>query len=113
MGVLWKKCRLLEPELGDESVNYTSTRGNGQICSGAEAIRSGIASDGGLFVPCALPQYEYSSRNRGYASQAAEVLGLLLPDYTAVELNKCTSEAYSASNFSTDAVVPLVSVGKH
>ena len=112
MGVLWKKCRLLEPELGDESVNYTSTRGNGQICSGAEAIRSGIASDGGLFVPCALPQYEYSPRNRGYASQAAEVLGLLLPDYTAVELNKCTSEAYSASNFSADAIVPLVSVGK-
>ena len=112
MGVLWKKCRLLEPDLGDESVNYTSTRGNGQVCSGAEAIRNGIASDGGLFVPCDLPQYKTDAKQQGYATQAASVLGLLLPDYTADELKKCTSEAYSANNFSTDTVVPLVAVGE-
>ena len=93
-------------------MKYTSTRGTGQTCSGAEAIRSGIAGDGGLFVPEELPGMAGWMREgqRDYVNLAAEVLGRLLPDYNAKELLQCASAAY-ADNFDTPEIAPLVSVG--
>jgi threonine synthase len=64
-------------------VKYTSTRGHAQLCSAAEAIRTGIAADGGLFVPIALPGLDLSSlcAKQGYVEIATAVLGALLTDY--------------------------------
>ena len=92
-------------------MKYTSTRGTGQTCSGAEAIRSGIAGDGGLFVPVDLPNMDgwMLKGPLNYANLATEVLGRLLPDYTAQELLQCASAAYT-DNFDNSDIVPLVSV---
>ena len=46
-----------------------------------------------------------------YPELAASVLGLLLPDYTAGELARCSAEAYNSAAFSSAAVAPLVKVG--
>ena len=93
-------------------MKYTSTRGTGQTCSGAEAIRSGIAADGGLFVPVTLPHMGVLPAKDldSYVTLAADILGRLLPDYTATELTQCAAAAYTG-NFDSGAIVPLVSVG--
>ena len=93
-------------------MQYTSTRGNRQLCSGAEAIRSGIAADGGLFVPLKMPTVNVSWVNKPptYDKLAAEILGKLLPDYTQEELSRCSAAAY-ADNFDSPEVAPLVRVG--
>lgn len=92
-------------------MKYTSTRGGGS-CFAAEAIRDGMAADGGLFVPQALPEVPLESLSGiGYAELAARLLAQLLPDYTAAELIKCATEAYADGNFDHDSVAPLVTVG--
>lgn len=93
-------------------MKYTSTRGTGQRCSGAEAIRSGIAVDGGLFVPLTLPVIDVQTEKKtlSYVKLAADVLGRLLPDYTETELEQCAMAAY-ADNFDVTDIVPLVGVG--
>ena len=39
-------------------VLYRSTRGNEESVSASKAILEGLASDGGLFVPQALPSFD-------------------------------------------------------
>ena len=93
-------------------MKYTSTRGHDQLCSAAEAIRSGIAADGGLFVPVSLPGLDLSSlcANPTYVEMATAVLGALLTDYSGEELRQCAVAAY-ANHFDNAAVAPLVRVG--
>ncbi len=93
-------------------MNYVSTRGNGQACTGAEAIRSGLAPDGGLFVPVALPQVDIQEIKtiHPYVDLAANILGRLLPDYTSAELLRCAADAYT-DNYDSAEIVPLVKVG--
>ena len=92
-------------------MKYTSTRGDRQTCSGAEAIRTGIAGDGGLFVPVSLPcvDLHFLSVQRTYMETAAAILGKLLPDYSGEELAQCAAAAYAG--FDNPAVAPLVPVG--
>ena len=93
-------------------MKYKSSRGGGKIVSGAEAIRSGIAPDGGLFVPLDLPQLVLNNIGQsGYVELAATVLASVLTDYTAEELAQCAAAAYAADKFADPAVVPLVPVG--
>ena len=42
---------------------YVSTRGNGGKVTSAQAIKQGIAADGGLFVPESLPQAAREARS--------------------------------------------------
>ena len=92
-------------------MKYTSTRGDRQTCSGAEAIRTGIAGDGGLFVPVSLPGIDlnFLSVRCTYMEIAAAILGKLLPDYSEAELAQCAAAAYAG--FDNSAVAPLVPVG--
>ena len=91
---------------------YTSTRGEGKYCSGAEAIRNGIAADGGLFVPESLPLLEVPDHGRtAYVKMTVAVLAPLLQDYSRDELTECATAAYAAGNFDHADIVPLVSVG--
>jgi threonine synthase len=94
-------------------VNYTSSRGDGRIVSGAEAIRSGIAADGGLFVPMELPRLDLGRilKLNTYAELSSFILASLLPDYSCQELNDCAELAYAEKKFDSPAVVPLISVG--
>ena len=65
-------------------MNYISTRNKSEKCSGAQAIVSGLAPDGGLYVPESLPRLTkedfISLAKEDYPTRAARVLSLLLSD---------------------------------
>ena len=90
---------------------YKSTRGkNGEITS-AEAIKMGLAADGGLFVPekitaFSLSQIEEMSK-MSYQERAMKILEGYLDDYTQQELEDCVYSAYTKEKFETDAIAPL------
>ena len=90
--------------------NYHSTRSRTAQLSAKEAIRRGIAPDGGLYVSDELGQSKIDLEglaNKDYFELAREVLGTLLPDYTADEIAACVDEAYGSS-FASDEVTPVV-----
>lgn len=89
---------------------YHSTRSRSSELSSKQAIRRGIAPDGGLYVSDALGEAaidlaELASKD--YFELAREVLGALLPDYSADEIAACVSEAYEGT-FASDEVTPVV-----
>ena len=89
---------------------YHSTRSRTAQLSAKEAIRRGIAPDGGLYVSDELGQSKIDLEglaNKNYFELAREVLGTLLPDYTADEIAACVDEAYG-STFASDEVTPVV-----
>jgi threonine synthase len=85
---------------------YTSTRnlvnGENQTTS-AQAIKQGLADDGGLFMPCDIPKLADGDltriREMGYDERAAYILSLYLTDYTFDELYADAKAAYGESNF--------------
>jgi len=92
-------------------MRYESTRGDCPQVSSAEAIKAGLAPDGGLYVPERMPRLTGEERNRlaglDYPARAAELLGRFLPDYTPDELRRSTGAAYSKEKFSPPAITPL------
>lgn len=91
---------------------YHSTRSREAALTSKEAIRRGIAPDGGLYV-----SDELGSRvipldglpDKGYPELAREVLHALLPDYTPDEIAACVSEAYEGT-FSDAEVTPVTRI---
>ncbi|MBO4452364.1 MAG: threonine synthase, partial [Clostridia bacterium] len=59
---------------------YLSTRGGEVRCTSAEAIKNGLAGNGGLFVPETIPSLSEDGLKRiaslGYAGRAAEIMSL-------------------------------------
>ena len=99
-------------------MNYISTRGGGCPVSAARAIIKGLATDGGLFVPQAIPSIDkdfiQSLLNLSYQERAKKILSLYLTDFTAQEINSCVENAYGHNKFDTDKVVPTVQIeGNH
>ncbi len=83
---------------------YRSTRTNAQAeVSAAQAIKQGLACDGGLFMPTEMPTLSLEKVKElcsvGYAERAAYILSLFLSDYTYEELLADCSEAYSEKRF--------------
>ena len=88
---------------------YHSTRSRTLSCSSKAAIRRGIAQDGGLFVSDELGNTKLDVAGlaaKSYEELAREVMGLLLPDYTAEEISACVDEAYT-DTFASDEVTPV------
>ena len=94
-------------------MKFKSTRGSEELLFSAQAISQGIAKDGGLFVPIEIPQVDLSEiallEKMSYAERAEYILKFFLTDYTAQELQYCTSQAYSQDNFS-EPIAPVVSL---
>lgn len=89
---------------------YHSTRSRTSELSSKQAIRRGIAPDGGLYVSDALGETTInlaSLASKDYFELAREVLGALLPDYSADEIAACVCEAYEGT-FASDEVTPVV-----
>ena len=85
---------------------YHSTRSKAPALTSKEAIRRGIAPDGGLYVSDALGETTIdltSLVSKDYFELAREVLGALLPDYTVDEIAACVTEAYEGT-FASDGV---------
>jgi len=97
-------------------MKYVSTRGNEQNLTAAEAIISGLAADGGLFVPTELPKIDLafieSLTELTYQQRAEKVLGKFLTDYSAEEIKGCVERAYGGGKFDTAAIAPLTNLAR-
>ena len=93
---------------------YVSTRGATARLTAAQAIAQGIAPDGGLFVPAAIPAIDGLFMDSlvplTYQQRAAAVLGLFLTDYSKAEIDTCVAGAYGSGKFTAAAVAPVVKV---
>ena len=93
---------------------YTSTRDNKIRVSSAQAIAQGISEEGGLFVPCELPQFTLDDIDKmvamPYTERAKTVLRTFLTDFSEEELEYCVSGAYEKSKFSSEKIAPTVNV---
>src|SRR5659263_135485 len=107
------KCR---HERGGENMKYISTRGTDYQYSSAQAIKHGIAPDGGLFVPESIPKLSKDDLQRmttqTYIETAADVLSLYLDDYSHSELLDYFTWAYDPEKFGDDPA-PLVQLNKY
>lgn len=100
-------------------MKYVSTRGqNNEGVSSAYAIKTGLASDGGLFMPDTIPQVDLEFIKAlaplSYPERAARVLSLFLTDYTYDELLVDANGAYSEEKFvPSPAPITELSGGKY
>ncbi len=93
-------------------LNYISTRGNYKKVSSAEAIKTGMVPEGGLFVPERFPVIDAKEieamENMSYQEIAEKVFSLYLTDFTSEEIKKCVNGAYNKKNFDTKDIAPVV-----
>ena len=85
-------------------MKFISTRGaEAEGVSSAYAIKTGLASDGGLYMPVSIPKIDLdfikSTTSLSYPERAAKILALFLTDYTEEELLEDARAAYSAEKF--------------
>ena len=96
---------------------YTSTRNKNIKVTAAQAIAQGISEEGGLFVPCELPQFSLDDIGKmvsmPYTERAKNVLKYFLTDFTEEELDYCVEGAYAAEKFSSDKIAPTVHINKN
>ncbi len=96
-------------------MKYISTRGaEAQGVTSAYAIKTGLASDGGLYMPEKIPEISLEFIKElaelSYPERAAKVLALFLTDYTYAELIEDAEAAYSSEKF-TPSAAPVSSLG--
>jgi len=95
-----------------ESQVYLSTRGGSTSFSFRAAVLKGLASDGGLFIPHAIPQlppdFLTSWRNLSFQELALKILQLYVAEeeIPRVDLEKLVTQSYST--FRSSEVTPLV-----
>lgn len=89
---------------------YISTRSADVKLTAAEAIKQGLALDGGLFVPTEIPTMTMeeieSLTDKSYAERAYDVLSKFLTDYSEQELKACITNAYG-TGFDVEEVAPV------
>ena len=92
---------------------YHSTRSAENSVTSKQAIMTGIAPDGGLYVSDQLGEKNLDLAtvcSQGFHDTARLVLGTLLPDYTADELASCVAGAYGAQ-WDAPEVCPVSPLG--
>ena len=96
-------------------MEYISTRGNNGKVSAAQAIKQGLADDGGLFMPESIPQLTVFSMEKligmTYPQRAASIMSMYLTDYTYEELLADCEKAYAPDRFIGGAC-PISELGK-
>lgn len=93
---------------------HISTRGDAPSLSFADALLAGLARDGGLYLPQALPQLSTTEiaglAGKPYAAVAEQIVGALADgDIEGGALKTMIGEAYAS--FRHPAVCPLVQLG--
>ena len=91
-------------------MSFFSTRG-GAVVTASQAILTGLAPNGGLYVPAMFPQasqqWIVSLSRMTYPERAAAVLSLYLEDYSPQEIEEAAGAAYTAERFDDPAIAPL------
>ncbi|MBQ7333646.1 MAG: threonine synthase, partial [Clostridia bacterium] len=96
-------------------MNYVSTRGKEKTQrSSAYAIKTGLAADGGLYMPEKIPALTLSEieslKDKSYPERCADILSRFLTDYTYDELLIDAKAAYSEEKF-RDGAAPVTELG--
>ena len=95
-------------------MNYVSTRGNSPAVSSAYAIKTGLATDGGLYMPESIPEITKDEllalAELSYPERAAKILEKFLTDYTYGELLEDAKAAYSEDKFGASPA-PVTDLG--
>ncbi|HCH23052.1 MAG TPA: threonine synthase [Oceanospirillaceae bacterium] len=97
-------------------MRYISTRGEAPKLSFEDVLLTGLASDGGLYVPESLPKFSVDDMQAmakmSYAELAHKViLPFVEESVTSAELKVMVEETYAG--FSHDAVAPLIQLDKN
>ena len=92
-------------------MQYHSTRDKSISVSSAEAIKTGLSAEGGLFVPESFPSVSLDEiknlASKSYNERAYFVLSKFLSDFTEEELKKCIDSAYTKEKFETESIAPV------
>ena len=90
-------------------MDYISTRGGCPAVDSAQAVLSGLAPDGGLYMPGVFPAFDWKACLKGTSQQmSTAILSALLPDIPQMET--LVKRAYTGK-FETEDLTPTVSVG--
>ena len=97
------------------SIKYSSTRGGESSLSYEEVLLSGLARDGGLFMPEEWPEFSHSDLNEmkhlNYAELSAKIIRPFVePCLSENELLSISKETYSTFN---KDVAPLYKLNKN
>ena len=88
---------------------YHSTRSKNLCVDSAQAVLEGLAPDGGLYMPTALPTFDWQGCLKGSSmDMATAILSALLPDIP--DMPALVKKAYTGK-FQTDDLTPSVPVG--
>ena len=89
---------------------YHSTRDHTSCVDSAQAVLSGLAPDGGLYVPAQLPKIDVAACLQEDTMQmATRIIGAMLPDIPNMET--LVNRAYKGK-FQTEELTPTVDTGK-
>ncbi len=100
-------------------MKYISTRGGDNLgISSSMAIKSGLAKDGGLYMPETIPSLSLDEikdmTKDSYVKRAVKILSKFLSDYTENELYEDAEGAYGANKFTpSPAPVTKLSDGEY
>ncbi|MDB9872650.1 threonine synthase, partial [Alphaproteobacteria bacterium] len=94
----------------NKGINYLSTRGGQSSLQYEDVLLSGLARDGGLFMPEEWPTFNHSELNEmkklSYSELAAKIMTpFIQPSLSHNEVLKICNEIYS--KFTNDEVAPL------
>ena len=94
----------------NKGINYLSTRGGQSSLQYEDVLLSGLARDGGLFMPEEWPTFSHSELNEmkklSYSELAAKIMTpFIQPSLSHNEVLKICNEIYS--KFTNDEVAPL------
>ena len=88
---------------------YHSTRSTSPCVDSAQAVLEGLAPDGGLYMPQAIPAFDWQKCLQGDSlAMATDILSALLPDIPDMET--LVKKAYTGK-FETEDLTPTVRVG--
>ncbi len=88
---------------------YHSTRSQGPHVDSAQAVLTGLAPDGGLYMPAALPAFDWRKCLEGTSIEmSTAILSALLPDIP--DMPALVKKAYTGK-FETEDLTPSVPVG--
>ncbi len=89
---------------------YHSTRNHKDTVDSAQAVLSGLAPDGGLYVPAQLPELDVAAcLAEDTMAMATRIIGAMLPDIP--DMQTLVSRAYTGK-FQTAELTPTVDTGR-
>ena len=94
-------------------MNYRSTRSETLVVPAAQAIRQGIAPDGGLFTPETIPALTQADLAAllplTYRELAVKILALYLTDFARADLERMVAAAYAhPAKWADSRITPVV-----